>query len=76
MVPKNYVTFIATVKRLVSTGAIPMSRINDAVTRILRVKLQAGLFEYPYADNSLGAYLGTLVSSFGLYAKAFINLVP
>ncbi|KAG0558919.1 hypothetical protein KC19_10G064500 [Ceratodon purpureus] len=60
MVPKNYVTFIATVKRLVSTGAIPMSRINDAVTRILRVKLQAGLFEYPYADNSLGAYLGTL----------------
>lgn len=27
------------------TGVIPMERINDAVTRILRVKLRAGLFE-------------------------------
>lgn len=55
MVPNNYVKFIDTMKSLVSTGAVPMSRINGAVTHILRVKLQAGLFEYPYADNSLKA---------------------
>jgi beta-glucosidase-like glycosyl hydrolase len=63
MVPNNYVKFIDTMKSLISTGAVPMSRINDAVTRILRVKLQAGLFEYPYADNFLKANLGALVSS-------------
>lgn len=28
-------------------GTIPMSRIDDAVTRILRVKLRAGIFEKP-----------------------------
>ena len=29
-----------------------MSRINDAVRRILRVKFRAGLFEHPYVDVS------------------------
>lgn len=31
----------------VKDGTIPMSRINDAVERILRVKVRAGLFEKP-----------------------------
>lgn len=31
----------------VKSGAIPMTRIDDAVTRILRVKVRAGLFEKP-----------------------------
>ena len=31
----------------VKDGVIPMSRIDDAVTRILRVKVRAGLFEKP-----------------------------
>jgi len=31
----------------VQDGTIPMSRIDDAVTRILRVKVRAGLFEKP-----------------------------
>ena len=31
----------------VNSGVIPMSRIDDAVTRILRVKIRAGLFEKP-----------------------------
>ena len=29
-----------------------MTRINDAVRRILRVKFRAGLFEHPYVDVS------------------------
>nr|WP_268407581.1 exo 1,3/1,4-beta-D-glucan glucohydrolase [Alteromonas sp. a30] len=33
------------------SGDIPISRINDAVTRILRVKLRAGLFDKPSPAN-------------------------
>ncbi|KAG0531560.1 hypothetical protein BDA96_04G033000 [Sorghum bicolor] len=39
-------------------GTIPMSRIDDAVRRILRVKFTMGLFENPYADTSLVDELG------------------
>lgn len=35
----------------VNSGEIPESRINDAVSRILRVKLRAGLFEKPSPAN-------------------------
>jgi len=35
----------------VSQGVIPLSRIDDAVTRILRVKLRAGLFDKPSPVN-------------------------
>jgi beta-glucosidase len=35
--------------QLLSEGRISMSRIDDAVRRILRVKFRAGLFEHPYA---------------------------
>ncbi|KVH90524.1 Glycoside hydrolase family 3 [Cynara cardunculus var. scolymus] len=37
---------------------IPMSRIDDAVRRILRVKFVMGLFENPLADLSMAKYLG------------------
>ena len=36
-------------KELLAKGEISISRINDAVRRILRVKMRAGLFEHPYA---------------------------
>ena len=36
-------------EELLAKGEISMSRINDAVRRILRVKMRAGLFEHPYA---------------------------
>jgi beta-glucosidase len=35
----------------VNNGDIPQSRIDDAVTRILRVKIRAGLFEKPSPAN-------------------------
>ncbi|CAN8252483.1 unnamed protein product [Cochlearia groenlandica] len=38
---------------------IPMSRIDDAVKRILRVKFTMGLFEDPIADLSLANHLGS-----------------
>ncbi|KFK26305.1 hypothetical protein AALP_AA8G230300 [Arabis alpina] len=43
----------------VKRNLIPMSRIDDAVTRILRVKFTMGLFENPMADNSLANQLGS-----------------
>jgi beta-glucosidase len=47
MVPDNYQKFQSTLKGLVASGDVPQSRIDDAVTRILRVKLEMGLFENP-----------------------------
>jgi beta-glucosidase len=38
--------------QLLASGQISMSRINDAVRRILRVKFRAGLFKHPYVDVS------------------------
>jgi beta-glucosidase len=37
---------------LLAQGRISMARVNDAVSRILRVKFRAGLFEHPYVDVS------------------------
>ncbi|XP_031486762.1 uncharacterized protein LOC116255140 [Nymphaea colorata] len=53
MVPFIYEEFIKELTSLVESGEIPMTRINDAVERILRVKFVAGLFEHPFADRSL-----------------------
>lgn len=45
MVPFDWKAFIANTSAEVRAGVIPMSRIDDAVTRILRVKLRAGVFD-------------------------------
>ena len=45
MVPERYVRFMETLTALVKDGKVPMSRIDDAVTRILRVKFAMGLME-------------------------------
>jgi beta-glucosidase len=45
MVPDEWRTFIDNTVEQVRNGDIPEARIDDAVTRILRVKLRAGLFE-------------------------------
>ncbi|RCV05634.1 hypothetical protein SETIT_1G098400v2 [Setaria italica] len=58
MIPFNYTEFIDGLTLLVNNGTIPMSRIDDAVRRILRVKFTMGLFENPYADPSLTGELG------------------
>lgn len=47
MVPQDFRTFVPNTVADVGAGLIPMSRIDDAVTRILRVKLRAGLFDQP-----------------------------
>jgi beta-glucosidase len=58
MEPYNPINFIANLKQLVSEGGVPQSRIDDAVSRILRVKFRLGLFEQPYATNAFIDSLG------------------
>ena len=51
MVPDDWKAFIANTIKQVEAGEIPMARIDDAVTRILRVKLRAGLFGKKPSSN-------------------------
>ncbi|MBB3220330.1 glycoside hydrolase family 3 protein [Pseudoduganella umbonata] len=53
MVPDDWKSFIANTVQQVKEGAIPMARIDDAVTRILRVKLRANL-QKPSASAHAG----------------------
>jgi beta-glucosidase len=46
------------VKRGVETDTIAMSRIDDAVKRILRQKFRLGLFENPFPDSTLVSKIG------------------
>uniref|UniRef100_A0A3Q7J0Q3 Uncharacterized protein n=1 Tax=Solanum lycopersicum TaxID=4081 RepID=A0A3Q7J0Q3_SOLLC len=59
MVPLNYTEFIDTLTSLVKNNFIPMTRIDDAVRRILRVKFTLGLFENPLADYKLVKHVGS-----------------
>ena len=59
MVPYDYVTFINTLTQAVNDGRVPMSRIDDAVRRILTVKFALGLFEHPYSDPETIALVGS-----------------
>lgn len=49
MVPYE-TSFCTYLKELVEEGEVPMSRIDDAVARVLRLKYRLGLFDNPYWD--------------------------
>lgn len=51
MVPYS-TEFCTWLRELVEEGRVPMSRIDDAVRRVLRLKMRLGLFERPYWDIS------------------------
>lgn len=59
MVPNGAAAFEQTLSAEIAAGHIPMSRIDDAVSRILGEKIQLGLFEHPLADRSLAATVGS-----------------
>jgi beta-glucosidase len=59
MVPTDYVRFITTMKALVDAGRIKQDRIDDAVTRILRVKFEMGLFERPMPAAGKASAVGS-----------------
>jgi beta-glucosidase len=45
--------------RLVEEGKVPMSRIDDAVTRILRMKVRLGLFDRPLSSAACAGTMGS-----------------
>jgi beta-glucosidase len=58
MTPYDYRTFIATLTQAVERGDVSEERIDDAVSRILRVKFEQGLFEQPLAAEQDFALVG------------------
>ena len=58
MVPLDY-SFADILIGLVKEGAVPQSRIDEAVRRILRVKFELGLFEKPMPDPALKSRIGS-----------------
>jgi beta-glucosidase len=57
MVPYDY-SFYDTLVELVRDGEVPMSRIDQAVADILRVKFKLGLFDKPYPNKNLLGNVG------------------
>ena len=49
---KHYKLFIQYLIEAVNEGSVSIDRINDAVRRILKVKMELGLFEEPYTEDT------------------------
>lgn len=52
MVPYDF-SFYELLLELVKEGSVPMWRIDEAVSRILKIKFELGLFENPYPSKEL-----------------------
>ncbi len=62
MVPDKYPEFFDKLRELTQEGTVPAARIDDAVTRILRVKVAMGMMEAKrgqLADRGLSAAFGS-----------------
>jgi beta-glucosidase len=62
MLTRRYPRYCRLLKELVNEGKVPMSRVDDAVTRILRVKFAMGLMDTnrsPLADRRLQKSFGS-----------------
>jgi beta-glucosidase len=59
MVPDDYVGTINAIVNGVNNGRIPLSRVDDAVTRILNAKFSLDLFNHPYSDRSYTQQVGS-----------------
>ena len=59
MLVQSWKESLAEMIRLVETGEVPMSRIDDSVARILRMKLRLGLFEQPFSSAACAETMGS-----------------
>lgn len=59
MQPGNHEEFMADLKSSVADGTVGISRIDDAVRRILQLKFKLGLFADPYAKKEFSAAVGS-----------------
>ena len=63
MIPFRFEKFLEDLVFLVESGEIKVSRIDDAVERILRVKFISGVFEHPFSDPTILQVLGCKVNA-------------
>jgi beta-glucosidase len=59
MEPNDFIGFETKLLDEVNAGRVPMSRIDDAVSRILRKKFELGLFEHPFTNRADLAKVGS-----------------
>jgi beta-glucosidase len=59
MQPGNHDEFMDELKGSVIDGTVPMSRIDDAVSRILTMKFNLGLFIDPFGKEEFAASIGS-----------------
>jgi beta-glucosidase len=59
MFAQSWKTSLPELLQLARDGDVPIARIDDAVTRILRMKLRLGLFERPFSSAACAATLGS-----------------
>jgi beta-glucosidase len=59
MQPGNHDEFMSKLKASVLDNTVPMSRIDDAVSRILAMKFKLGLFSDPFAKEEFATQIGS-----------------
>jgi beta-glucosidase len=59
MLVQSWKGSLAEMIRLTETGEVPMARIDDAVTRILKMKLRLGLFGKPFSSAACAGAMGS-----------------
>jgi beta-glucosidase len=59
MFAQSWKTSMPEIIKLVESGQVPMSRIDDAVTRILKMKLKLGLFNKPLSTTACANSVGS-----------------
>ena len=59
MLVQSWKGSLAEMIRLAETGEVPMARIDDAVTRILKMKLRLGLFDKPFSSAACAGTMGS-----------------
>jgi beta-glucosidase len=59
MLVQSWRQSLAEMTRLVEAGEVPMARIDDAVTRILKMKLRLGLFDRPFSSAACADTMGS-----------------
>ncbi|MEW6653078.1 MAG: glycoside hydrolase family 3 N-terminal domain-containing protein [Bacteroidota bacterium] len=69
MVPFDF-SFCNILIKLVKQGKVPMKRINEAVSRILRVKFMTGLFDNPYSKTAFENDFGCVQHTSANYEAA------
>lgn len=67
MIPYDF-DFCQHLVELVQEGEVPLSRIDDAVTRILTLKYALGLFEHPLPDMEYADFGGAAAKAVALQA--------